>query len=102
MRIFLGTLLISASFFSVASNAISNKEMLKQVDSYAKMAGICATYAEMVIFQDRNKIPNGDEFINRFLISETTRLQFPPDTNVGKFCVEKILKDYQAISKAYK
>lgn len=102
MRFFIGAMFISTSFFSVASNDMSNKEILKQVDSYAKMAGICATYAEMVVFQDRNNIPNGDEFIHRFLISETTRLQLPSNTNVGEFCIEKALKDYQTISNSYK
>ncbi|HHR6568591.1 TPA: hypothetical protein ACS781_000023 [Providencia alcalifaciens] len=102
MKFFLGAIFMSASFLSAASNDVSNKEILNKVDSYAKMAGICATYAEMVVFQDRNKIPNGDEFIHRFLISETTRLQLPSNTNVGEFCIEKALKDYQTISNAYK
>lgn len=102
MRFFLGVLLAFVSFLSTASNDISNKELLNQVDLHAKMAGICATYAEMVVFQDRNKIPNGDEFIRRFLISETTRLQLPSNTNVGEFCIEKALKNYQIISNSYK
>ncbi|MCT0100388.1 hypothetical protein KT999_15200 [Proteus mirabilis] len=86
----------------MSSSDVSNKEILNKVDSYAKMAGICATYAEMVIFQDRNKIPNGDEFIHRFLISETTRLQLPSNTNVGEFCIEVVIRDYQVISNSYK
>lgn len=102
VKFFIAILLASISCYSMSSSDVSNKEILNKVDSYAKMAGMCATYGEMVTFQDRYKIQNGDEFIERFLASETERLQLPSSTNVAKFCLEVVIRDYQVISNSYK
>lgn len=40
----------------------------------AKIAGMCGTLKQMFAFQEATQMPGGDEFIERFLNTEMSRL----------------------------
>ncbi|EBI9843388.1 hypothetical protein DMT87_15200 [Salmonella enterica] len=40
----------------------------------AKVAGMCGTFKQMFAFQEATQMPGGDEFIERFLNTEISRL----------------------------
>ncbi len=45
----------------------------------AKATGMCGVFSQMVAFQDSTKMPGGDEFIVRFLSTESARLGYKLD-----------------------
>lgn len=100
-RLVIGIILLSTPLLSIAADSISNSEMFKSIDSYAKTAGMCATYGQMSSFQQTAKVPNGDAFIGEFLVSEAERLKLPKDINVVDFCL-KMAERYKQLSATYK
>lgn len=65
-------LLIILSFIGIAhaQNDLSGQEVM----AISKIAGACGIFNSMVYFQKATKMPEGEEFMNRFWNTEATRL----------------------------
>jgi hypothetical protein len=57
----------------------------------AKATGMCGVLSQLVRFQDTTKMKSGDDFIMRFLQTESARLGHTVDTFVGQ-CPDVIKK----------
>ncbi|KHS87067.1 hypothetical protein [Pectobacterium brasiliense] len=94
MKYVIAALMALSSFYASANQ----RETYQTIDSYAKIKGMCATYAEMSKFQQKEKIKGGDDFIGRFLISEGKRLELPNGVTMVDICL-KNAKEYDQLYK---
>nr|DAL97154.1 MAG TPA: hypothetical protein [Caudoviricetes sp.] len=68
---------IGAFCFLISGLAQSQDKDLKFANDMlvtAKVAGMCGTFKQMFAFQEATQMPGGDEFIERFLNTEISRL----------------------------
>lgn len=66
-----------------------NHELIISVADAGLFAGRCSTFSKMHEFQKENKIPNGDEFIDKFITSEASS----GGSNIKEYtevCIESI------------
>lgn len=55
-----------------ASNKDDAHELIVNSVDVGTFAGRCSTFSKMYEFQSKKKIPNGDEFIDKFIMSEAS------------------------------
>ena len=74
---YLAALLFSITSTSWADDAplVSGTELL----AAAKLSGACGIIGQMASFQDSTKMAGGTEFLNRFMITEASRLGWTLD-----------------------
>ncbi|EEP1426374.1 hypothetical protein HAZ10_004473 [Salmonella enterica] len=85
-------LIIGAFCFLTSSIAQSQDKDLKFANDMlvtAKVAGMCGTFKQMFAFQETTQMPGGDEFIERFLNTEISRLGMSLQEFM-KLCTESI------------
>ncbi|HHR6501669.1 TPA: hypothetical protein ACS8CD_002204 [Providencia alcalifaciens] len=64
---------VAVPFFAFSKNSYeeNHKTIISAVD-IGLYAGKCNTLTKMYEFQEKEKIPNGEEFIDKFIISEAS------------------------------
>lgn len=76
------------AFFMIQAGHSSEIEA-QSILAVAKLAGGCGMIQQMVAFQNSTKMLGGDEFLVRFLATESARLGFATDSYV-EFCAGAI------------
>ncbi len=84
--------LLIIPLLALFNNKIFAQELPYEINSkrdisIAKITGACSIFKLMVDFQQKNKILNGDEFINKFLINEANRLNKDPSEYMSS-CIQ--------------
>lgn len=59
---------------SFSSVGASENHGTKELMLNAKWTGMCGVIKQMIKFQELNKIPGGDDFVDKFIASEQSRL----------------------------
>jgi len=76
----------------------NNSEYLSGLLINAKATGMCGVFGQMARFQESTKMPGGDEFIIRFLNTESARLGHTT-LSFMKEC-PKVIKNHAATMKS--
>jgi len=70
-------ILLLAIILSSSVSSVSAKESeVSGVMAAAKFSGGCGIFRQMFIFQESTQMPGGEDFIMRFLNTETARLGY--------------------------
>ncbi|MCL9644957.1 hypothetical protein L2090_21060 [Rahnella victoriana] len=94
------SLLSLTSIPALSDDGNSIRESFKTIDSYAKAAGMCSTYAQMSTFEEERYKNSRDSFTGNFLINEAKRLNLPQGVTMVDYCL-KISRDYTMLSSKY-
>lgn len=91
-------LLVIGISITLSSQAESSNDQLLGLLAASKMAGLCGAVQQMARFQESTKLKGGDDFIYRFVGTETARLGMDHATFL-KRC-EQAITTYDGFVKA--